>query len=80
MNDKLIFESYLLMLKSTVEVYIHGTIESSNYSIRNILKTGLDETLKHQSRVFDEMSDYGWYNMENIKPEVINKTYTSLSN
>ena len=28
MNNQLIMENYLLVLKSTVEVYIHGTLEN----------------------------------------------------
>ncbi len=38
MLDKIIVENYLLVLKSTVEVYVHGTLESSNDDIRNLLK------------------------------------------
>ena len=30
MNDELLMENYLLVLKSTVEVYVHGTLESLN--------------------------------------------------
>ena len=37
MNDKLIMESILLLLKSTVEVYVHGTLESSNKIVHDTL-------------------------------------------
>ena len=67
MNDKLIMDNYLLILKSTIEVYIHGTLESSNNDIREILKLGLDETIKHQGRTYDEMTSYGWYTTNNVK-------------
>ena len=36
-NDELIMENYLLILKSTVEVYVHGTLESSNADTRELL-------------------------------------------
>ena len=39
MTDKLLMENYLMILKSTVEVYVHGTLESSNDSIRNLLQS-----------------------------------------
>ena len=66
MDDRLVFENYLLVLKSTVEVYVHGTLESSNSDIRNLLKHGLDETMNHQANVYDEMTKYGWYQIKNV--------------
>ena len=78
MTDKLIMENYLLVLKSTIEVYVHGTLESSNSDIRNILKSGLDETIKHQARTYDEMTKYGWYKINNIKISDINQTLNKV--
>ena len=43
MNDQIIMENYLLVLKSTIEVYVHGTLESSNLDVRKALKKGLDD-------------------------------------
>ncbi len=45
MNDQIIMDNYLLVLKSTVEVYVHGTLESSNEEVRSTLKNCLDETI-----------------------------------
>ena len=78
MNDKIIMENYLLVLKSTIEVYVHGTLESSNNDIRASLKTGLDETIKHQARTYDEMTKYGWYKINNIKSSTINQTLNKV--
>ena len=78
-NDMLLLNNYLLVLKSTVEVYVHGTLESSNEEVRNILKTGLDETLKHQSNVYDEMVCNDYYVVENINPSIIEKTLNTLN-
>lgn len=71
MNDELLLNNYLMILKSTVEVYVHGTLESYNEDIKNLLKHGLDETLSHQARTFDEMVSYDWYQVDNINPEDI---------
>ena len=49
MNDQLIMENYLLILKSTTEVYVHGTLESSNEEVRELLKAGLDNTMAFQA-------------------------------
>lgn len=79
MNDKLIMENYLLILKSTVEVYIHGTLESSNSDVRDLLKTGLDEIIKQQAKTYDEMTNYGWYQINNVKTSSLNQTLNSVS-
>lgn len=66
MNDKLLMENYLLVLKSTVEVFVHGTLESSNEDVRSLLKEGLDDTMMHQANTYDLMTEYGWYNIQNV--------------
>ena len=78
MTDKLILDNYLLVLKSTVEVYVHGTLESSNKDIKNLLKRGLDETLKAQAKTYEKMTKCGWYEVCNVKDENIKKVYTKI--
>ena len=79
MNKKLVLENYLLMLKSTVEVYIHGTLESSNKDVRKLLKIGLDETLEHQEKVYEEMLSNNFYQVEKINENIINKTLNKIN-
>ncbi len=79
MNDKLIMANYLLVLKSTVEVYVHGTLESSNKDIRELLKNCLDETMQHQANTYDEMTNFGWYNVSNVGSGTIKKTYNKVT-
>ena len=67
MNDQLLMNNYLLVLKSTVEVYIHGTLESSNKEVRAVLKEGLDEIMLAQARTYDEMVKCGWYTIQNVE-------------
>ena len=78
MNDKLIMESILLLLKSTVEVYVHGTLESSNKIIHSALKNGLDEIMKMQFDVFLKMQEACWYKITNVDTKTINQTYKKL--
>lgn len=80
MNDQILMDNYLLILKSTVEVYVHGTLESSNQTTRDILKSGLDRTMTAQAETYDEMTNYGWYTINNIKASEIKKTYNKLQN
>ncbi len=80
MSDKLIFENYLLVLKSTVEVYIHGTLESSNDNTRIVLKSNLNNILLNQDKTYKIMLDNNWYQKENIAINLINKTLNKLEN
>lgn len=80
MNDQLIMENYLLVLKSTVEVYVHGTLESSNQDVRELLKAGLDNTMSFQADTYDEMTTFGWYEINNIKETAIKQTYNKCKN
>lgn len=66
MNDKIIMENMLLLLKSTVEVYVHGSLESSNKPVHNALKSNLDEIIKMQDELYQKMTECGWYVITNI--------------
>ncbi len=79
MNDRLIMENYLLVLKSTVEVYVHGTLESSNQDIRELLKLGLDDIMSAQARTYDEMTKYGWYTITNVDNSSIMNTLNNVN-
>ena len=78
MNDELILNNYLLVLKSTVEVYVHGTLESSNQDVRELLRSCLGDTIMHQAKVYDTMVSYGWYCVDNIKSSDISKVYDKV--
>ena len=79
MNDKLYMENYLLVLKGTIEVYVHGTLESSNNNVRKVLNKGLEETLKEQKETYDEMTNYGWYEVNNVYEKDIEKVYDKVN-
>ena len=78
MDDKLIMENYLLVLKSTVEVYVHGSLESSNDSVRMVLKTSLNETMNNQASTYELMKQNNWYTVSNIETNEISKTLNKL--
>ena len=80
MYDQLLMDNYLLVLKSTMEVYVHGTLESSNEDIRKLLKEGLNNTQNNQANTYDEMTKYGWYNIKNVETTTIKETLNKLSN
>ena len=78
MNDRLVMDNYLLILKSTVEVYVHGTLESSNSKVRDILKSSLDGTMESQKETYNLMTECGWYNVNNVKSSTIKHCLCSI--
>ena len=78
-NDRILLDNYLLVLKSTVEVYVHGTLESSNKDIKELLKNSLDNTMAHQERTYDKMTDYGWYTITNVDTNTIKQTLNKIT-
>ena len=80
MNDQLLMDNYLLILKSTVEVYVHGTLESSNENIRELLKAGLLSTMKNQADTYDVMTKHGWYTINNVKTSDVKKVFNKVKN
>ena len=78
MNDQILMDNYLLLLKSTVEVYVHGTLESSNKKSRNLLKKCLDEIMSMQATTYDLMTEYGYYKVKNIDSNTIQQTINKL--
>ena len=79
MNDQLLMENYLLILKSTVEVYVHGTLESSNENSRELLKKSLDKTITSQASTYDLMKQNGWYQVSNVMSSKISQTLNKVN-
>ncbi len=80
MTDQLVMDNYLLVLKSTVEVYVHGTLESNNQKVRSLLKKNLDNTLTMQEKTYTEMVNRNWYVVSNVDKNTIKKTYNKVIN
>ena len=80
MTDQLIMDNYLLVLKSNVEVFVHGTLESSNDDVRELLRYGLDTMLDCQADTYDTMVEYGWYKINNVETKDIDKTIQCIKN
>jgi len=79
MSDQLLLENMLLILKSNMEVYVHGTLESSNKNTRNALEFGLQTTLKLQEDLYNKMTECGWYQVKNVEAKTINQTYQKVN-
>ena len=78
MNNQIIMENYLLILKSTVEVYVHGTLESSNEDVKSLLKDNLNTILDCQKNTYKKMTSFGWYPVNNVQVSEITKTLNKV--
>lgn len=78
-SDKDLLNIYLLLLKSNTEVYVHGTLESCNEKIRNLVQKSLEGTLKSQFSCFNVMCENNWYQIENVNTDKIKKTYNKIT-
>ena len=79
MDDKLLMSNYLLLLKSTVEVYVHGTLESTNQDVRSLLNDNLNEILDCQNNTYQEMTKCGWYQVNNVDTQTISDTLNKIN-
>ena len=80
MNNQVIMDNYLLVLKSTVEVYIHGTLEASNEKVKALLKQNLNQIIDCQENTYNIMTTYGWYTTNNVDRNIICETINKLKN
>ena len=80
MNNELILNNYLLLLKSTTEVFVHGTLESSNENVRSLLKDCLNEILTSQANTYDLMTEYGFYSVNNVQKGEISNILNKIEN
>ena len=79
MNDQILLDNYLLILKSTVEVYVHGTQESSNDDIRNLFNESLNDILDSQAETHNTMVSYGWYQINNVDNSKLEQTLNKIN-
>ena len=57
---------------------MHGTLESSNEDVRELLKENLNEIMTNQANTYDMMTEYGWYEVNNIDSDDISQTLNKI--
>ena len=73
MEDKLIMTNLLDTNKSICNLLNQGTIESNDTEICNTYKKALQALLTMQHDLYKTMQEEGWYPVENVKEQAINK-------
>lgn len=71
MEDKILMENELLVIKGVCDLYLHGTIESSTAEVHEAFKCALNESLNIQNKIFNLMSEKGWYNIPAVEQNKI---------
>lgn len=61
MEDREIMENHLLTVKGICDLYMHGTVESTTANVHNEFKNALNESLNIQNKIYNLMSEKGWY-------------------
>ena len=61
MNDRDLMENMLLLEKGSCDLYLHGTIESSNQNVCRTFNKALGDSLNMQSTIYGKMESKGWY-------------------
>lgn len=73
MEDKLIMTNLMDTSKGICVLLNHAAIESDNSAINESYKEVLEECLTQQHQIYAMMKDMGWYPMENVKNQEIDK-------
>lgn len=73
MDDKALLEDILLTTKGACDLYMHGTIESETADVHCTFDNALNDTLKMQNDIFSQMSQKGWYQMQQAPQQQIDR-------
>ena len=80
MEDKNLMESELLVIKGVCDLYLHGTIESTTAEVHTTFKEALEESLNIQNKIYNLMSEKGWYQTNNAEQTQINSAKQKYQN
>lgn len=74
MEDRELIEEQLLVIKGVSDLYMHGVTESSTAEVHSAFKDALNETLNIQNKIYNLMSEKGWYKNETVEQNKIDTT------
>lgn len=79
MEDKDIMERELLIIKGVCDLYLHGSIESTTAEVHCAFKEALNESLNIQNKIYNLMSEKGWYKTETAEQQKIDAAKQKFS-
>ena len=73
MNDRMILENVLSLLKGICTLHLHGSIEAACPNVNGKFKEVLADTLTLQHSVYDAMKEKGWYQVTQEQQQKIDQ-------
>ncbi|MCI8519818.1 MAG: spore coat protein [Clostridia bacterium] len=61
MEDRDLMEKELLVIKGVCDLYMHGTLEATTAEVHAAFKDALNVSLDIQNKIYNLMSEKGWY-------------------
>lgn len=80
MDDKLIMDNLLTSVKSSCDLLLHASIESSTANVHTAFKQSLDDSLCMQNEIYSKMSSKGWYPETQAQQQQIDQTKQKFAN
>lgn len=80
MEDRDLMEKELLIIKGVCDLYLHGTIESTTAEVHSAFKCALNESLDIQNKIYNLMSEKGWYKTNQVEQTQIDTVKQKYSN
>lgn len=79
LDDRVIMDNILSVIKGNCDLFMHGTIESSTPNVHQAFKSSLDETLQVQNEIYNQMSQRGWYTTQQAEQQKVAQTKQKFS-
>lgn len=79
MEDRELMEKELLLEKGICDLYLHGTIESTTAEVHSAFKDALNESLDIQNKIYNLMTEKGWYKTETAEQQKIDTVKQKFS-
>ena len=73
MEDKIIMDTVLALVKNSCDLLMHGAIESGTEQVESTFESALTKTLEIQSKLYKEMENAGIYTVEETTESKIKK-------
>jgi len=80
MEDRDLMEKELLSLKGVCDLYLHGTLEATTAEVHTAFKDALNESLNIQNKIYNLMTEKGWYQTETAEQNKINTLKQKFQN
>ncbi len=79
MEDRDLMENELLVIKGVCDLYMHGAIESTTAEVHTAFKDALNTSLDIQNKIYNLMSEKGWYKTDAAEQAKIDQAKQKFS-